>query len=301
MFNAVMKIPMQFFILLMGVLLFVFYQFEKPPVFFNQAAWTTYLAGENGESLRTVEDQFAEVHQTKAADISAWKEARESGNPEATKDARTRMLESHARSEELRAQAKDALIAINPAARTKDSDYVFITFVLNYLPHGVIGLLIAVIFAAALSSTSSELNALGSTTTVDIYKHILSKEGTEAHYVAASKWLTTLWGGVAVVFALSARFAENLIELVNIVGSIFYGVVLGIFLVAFFLKRVGGTAVFWGAVAGQALVIAVFTLFHDEIGYLWFNVIGCGSCLVFSLLLHAVLGPRDPVHELPAE
>ena len=301
MFNAVMKIPMQFSILLMGVLLFVFYQFEKPPVFFNQAAWTEYTSGENGKSLKALEDRFAEVHQSKATDITAWKAARESGNPAVTETARTRMLESHARSEELRTQVKDALTAINPAARTKDSDYVFITFVLNYLPHGVIGLLIAVIFAAALSSTSSELNALGSTTTVDIYKHLFSQEGTEAHYVAASKWLTAVWGGVAVVFALSARFAENLIELVNIVGSLFYGVVLGIFLVAFFLKRVGGTAVFWGAVAGQALVIAVFIIYHAEIGYLWFNVIGCGSCLVFSLLLHAVLGPRDPVHELPSE
>lgn len=301
MFNAVMKIPMQFSILLMGVLLFVFYQFEKPPLFFNEAAWASYEAGENGDSLRALEEQFDTIHQEKTSSINAWHDARQAGNAGEEQIARAKMLESHDRSEELRRHTKDFLTEIDPKARTKDSDYVFITFILNYLPHGVIGLLIAVIFAAALSSTSSELNALGSTTAIDIYKHLLSREGTEAHYVTASKWLTALWGIIAVSFALSARFAENLIELVNIVGSLFYGVVLGIFLVAFFLKRVGGTAVFWGAVAGQSLVVGVFLYFHDDIGYLWFNLIGCAACLIFSLMLHAFLGSRDPVHELPPE
>jgi Na+/proline symporter len=164
---------------------------------------------------------------------------------------------------------------------------VFITFILGYLPHGLIGLLVTAFFAAALSSKAGELSALGSTTTVDIYRHLVRREATDAHYVAASRWFTALWGLVAIGFALSAHLAENLIQAVNILGSIFYGVVLGLFLVAFFLKRIGGTAVFWAALGAQALV---FALYHElSISYLWYNVIGCAACVALSLAIEGAL------------
>ena len=160
------------------------------------------------------------------------------------------------------------------------------------MPHGAIGLLIAVMIAAALGSKASELNALASTTTIDIWRHFRPLAvHDEARNVRAAKWFTAFWGFFAIGFALFASFAENLIEAINILGSIFYGVVLGIFLVAFFLKRVGGTAVFWAAIAAQALVFALY--FSLNISYLWYNLIGCAACAGFSLILHAVLGPDD--------
>lgn len=287
MFNAVFKIPMQFFILLLGALVFVFYQFERPPVFFNQTLWNTHAQAESGAPLRALESSYAALHENKEASIHAWLEAREGNDAAAEAAAKAALVEAHAASESVRAEAKAALVAADPRAKTKDSDFVFITFVLTQLPHGVIGLLIAVIFAAALSSVASELNALGSTTTVDLYRHVIQRDGSDTHYVKASKLFTMLWGGIAISFALFANMVENLIEAVNIVGSIFYGVVLGLFIVAFFIKRVGGTAVFFAAVAAQALVIALF--FTSSIGYLWFNLIGCGACVGFSLLLQPLL------------
>ena len=153
----------------------------------------------------------------------------------------------------------------------------------------MIGLLIAAFFAAALSSKAAELNALASTTTVDFYHVLVRREATDAHLVAASKCFTVLWGLVAIAFALFANLAENLIQAVNIVGSIFYGVVLALFLVAFFLRHVGGTAVFWAALAAQVLVFVLYA--YLNISYLWYNVIGCAACVLFSLVLQAALGP----------
>ncbi len=168
---------------------------------------------------------------------------------------------------------------------------MFITFILDQLPHGLIGLLVTAFFAAALSSKAGELNALGSTTTVDVYRHLVRKDATDAHYVVASKCFTAFWGLVAIAFALFANLAENLIQAVNILGSIFYGVVLGLFLVAFFLRKVGGTAVFWAALGAQALVFALYSTL--TISYLWYNVIGCAACMAMSLGLQALIGsPR---------
>ena len=178
---------------------------------------------------------------------------------------------------------------------------MFITFVLGHLPHGMIGLLVAVIFAAALSSKASELNALGATTTVDFYRHVLKRDASDAHYVAASKWFTAFWGLVALAFALFAHLVENLIQAINILGSVFYGVVLGLFLVAFFLRRVGGTAVFWSALTAQALVFGLY--FTLNISYLWYNLIGCAACVLLSLILQAASGARgntaEPVTATP--
>ncbi len=289
MFNALLKIPMQFGILLLGAMVFVFYQFEKPPVYFNQAEWAHHAQGPDAVNFHALEEKHAGVYRVKRERIREWLAARLSGDASAETSARTAMLESQRAAEAVRAEAKTAVLAVDPDAKTQDSDYVFISFILAELPHGAIGLLVAVMFAAALSSKAGELNALGSTTTIDLWRHLRPKElRDEARDVRTSKWFTAMWGLFAIAFALFASFAENLIEAINILGSIFYGVVLGIFLVAFFFKRVGGTAVFWGAAAAQALVIGFY--FTLSIGYLWYNLIGCALCVLFSLILQKALG-----------
>jgi solute:Na+ symporter, SSS family len=291
MFNAVFKIPMQFFILLLGCLIFVFYQFERPPVFFNRAAWNVGAKQDPGGQIHSLEQKFTAIHVQKEQLIHAWLDAKHSGDHQAEAAARTQAQEALERSEAVRAEVKTAMLAADPHAKTNDSDYVFITFVLDYLPHGVIGLLVAAFFAAALSSKAAELNALGSTTTIDFYRHVVKREATDAHYVTASKWFTFLWGLVALAFALFANLVENLIQAVNIVGSVFYGVVLALFLVAFFIRRVGGTAIFWAALVAQTLVFVLY--FSLSISYLWYNFIGCAACVLFSLLIQAALGPTN--------
>jgi SSS family solute:Na+ symporter len=196
-------------------------------------------------------------------------------------------LNSHEQGEKIREEAAKTLSAVNSATKANDADYVFITFILQQLPHGVIGLLVAAFFAAALSSKAAELNALGSTTTVDFYRQIIKREATDAHFVAVSKWFTAFWGLVAIGFALYAHLVENLIQAVNILGSIFYGVMLGLFVVAFFIQRVGGTAVFWSALISQTLVFVLY--FNLNISYLWFPLIGSATCVILSVVLQIFL------------
>ena len=288
MFNAVLKIPMQFFILLLGVMVFVFYQFEQPPVFFNQAAWHQAVRHDSDGKLRTLQQEYAAAYTQKEQLIHQWLDARHSGDARAEAGARAQAWAALERSNAVRAEAKKVMEADDPGVKSNDADYVFVTFILDHLPHGLIGLLIAAFFAAALQSKSAELNALGSTTTVDFYRHLLKREASDAHYVAASKWFTLFWGLVAIAFALFANLAENLIQAVNIVGSVFYGVVLALFLVAFFLKRVGGTAIFWSALLAQTLVFVLY--FSLNISYLWYNFIGCAACVLLSLILQAMIG-----------
>jgi solute:Na+ symporter, SSS family len=293
MFNALLKIPMQFLILLLGALLFVFYQFTPPPVFFNQAEWRRHAHEAGGDTFIALEAQHAAVVAENQATIRAWLQARAADDAAREATARAAMVAANRRTEAIRAEAKAALVAADPRAKTKDSDYVFITFILTELPHGAIGLLVAVMFAAALSSKAAELSALGTTTTIDFWRHFRPLAAAdEARNVRVARRFTALWGVFAVAFALFAGFAENLIEAINILGSIFYGVLLGIFLVAFFLRRVGGSAVFFAAVTAQALVIVMY--FSLNIGYLWYNLIGCAACLAFSLLLQVVLPARAP-------
>jgi Na+/proline symporter len=287
MFNAVAKVPMQFLILLLGVLVFVFYQFEPQPVFFNQAAWSQRVAADPGGPWKGFERDFAAARSDEQRDLRRWLDARRAGDPAAASAARIAADGDHERGESVRAAAKAALRAADPGTTANDADYVFITFILDHLPHGLIGLLVAVFFAAALSAKAAELNALGSATTIDVYRHLIRRDATDAHCLAASRTFTALWGLVAIGFALLARLAENLIQAVNILGSVFYGVVLGIFLIAFFFRRVGGTAVFWAALAAQALVFALY--FSLNISYLWYNVIGCAACMLFSFIVQAFL------------
>jgi Na+/proline symporter len=299
MFNAVCKIPMQFLILLVGAVVFVFYQFERPPVFFNQVAWEREVARPGGSGLPALEQKFHEVHAEKAQLIQHWLEEKKIGDTPAAAAARAQALDAHARSEAIRAQAKAELARVNPDLATKDSDYVFITFIFNYLPHGFIGLLVTAFFAATMSSKAGELNALSSTTMVDVYRHVIKKDASDQHYVVASRVFTALWGLIAIAFALMVKMAENLIEFGNILGSIFYGVPLGLFIIAFFVKRVGGTAAFWSAVIVQLLVLAAY-FFQSVTGvsYLWLNPLGCLTCVLLSILIQFTLG-RHREHPEP--
>jgi Na+/proline symporter len=288
MFNAVLKIPMQFVILVLGAFLFVFYQFAPAPVFFNQAEWRRHA--QDGR-FRAIEAEHASAVAQSQSAIRGWLEARASDDSAREASARAAMVAASQHSRAVRAEAKAALAAADPRTKTRDSDYVFITFILTQLPHGAVGLLLAVIFSAALSSTASELAALGTTTTIDVWRHLRPLiAADEARNVRVARRFTALWGAVAVAFALFAGFAENLIEAINILGSIFYGVVLGLFLVAFFLRHVGGTAVFLAAVVAEVLVVAMY--FSLNIGYLWYNLIGCAACIVLSLALQAALPRR---------
>ncbi len=275
-FNALLKIPMQFLILLTGVLVFVFYQFESHPVLFNKGAVEEVHNSEYQQEFSEIEQQHEAFHfQKKAAYLDYV------ANP--SKETQSEILALDQKAKSIRDNAKKVVLKANPDQSSRDSDYVFLTFILNYLPQGLVGLLIAVIISAAMSSTAGEINALASTTMVDFYQRFSKKSKTELQSVNTSKWLTLVWGVIAIIFALSAQLVENLIEAVNILGSVFYGTILGVFLTAFFLKKVGAKAVLVGIVIGQ---LTVFLLFYNEtVGYLWFNVIGCAIVMIVSYVI----------------
>lgn len=301
MFNAVLKIPMQFFIVMLGALLFVFYQFQPgAPVVFNQAAWQQARPAHAAE-FRALEERHTARQADQLAKIHAWTAARDGGDAAAVTAATAALHESQQAVQAVRAEARAALQAAAPEARkTRDSDFVFITFILTQLPHGLIGLLLAVMFASALSSKASELNALGTTTTIDLWRHLRPLAGhDEARNVRAAKWFTAMWGVFAIGFALFVSFQENLIEGLNIVASIFYPTLLGLFIVAFFFKKVGGSAVFWAAIAAQAVVLGIYAAGKawpaHEIGYLWLNPIGCTAVVIFSLLFQMIFPRITPI------
>lgn len=185
----------------------------------------------------------------------------------------------------VRVSVKKTIAAALPGAKTQDRDYMFLNFVLSYLPHGVIGLILAVMFSAAMGSMAGELNALSSTTTVDIFKRSVKREGSEKYYLNASRLFTIMWALLAMVFAMLANQAENLIQFVNIVGSLFYGTILGIFLVAFYVKSVKSNAVFVAAIFGEATVLMCYFFFYEEIAFLYYNIIGCVVVVMLAWLL----------------
>ena len=287
-FNGLLKVPMQFFILLVGVMVFVFYQFNEAPVNFNPTATEVVLNSKYADAYKKLQNEQQAIFNDKQKIIKAYVN---SENPEGISKYITIANEAN---NEIRNEAR---VLIDKASENQnlkiesnDKDYVFIHFILNNLPRGLIGLLLAVILSAAMSSTASELNALGSTTTIDLYKRN-TKEKSEEQMVKASKWFTLLWGIIAIGVACIANLAENLIQLVNIIGSIFYGNVLGIFLLAFFFKFVKGNAVFIGALITQVIVIGLFLLNQYEIidlPFLWLNFVGCIIVITIACLLQII-------------
>ena len=282
MFNALLKIPMQFFILLCGIMVFVFFQFQQHQVLFDQASVNLIQNSAYADEFQKVEDKHQANYVEKQNAIQGYLSAKEADK----ESAKSELLKYDDKEKEIRNEAKDVVRKAFPGNDAKDSDYVFLSFILNYLPKGLVGLLLAVIISAAMSSTSGELNALGTTTMIDFYKRLLKKNGSERYYVNASKVITAIWGFIAIGFALVANLLENLIEAVNILGSLFYGTILGIFIVAFFLKRVGAFAVFYAAIVAEILVIGVFFFYSDVIAYLWLNVIGCFLVILLSVIIN---------------
>lgn len=280
--NGLLKVPMQFFILLVGVMVFVFYQFNSSPLHFNPSAVKDVKESVYSEEYNALEVEKEALDQKLIeAQISYGK-----AENEMQKQAFADEIKSLNVSERnLRDQSVAVIKKANPNAETNDKDYVFIHFILNNLPRGLIGLLLAVILSAAMSSTASELNALGSTTTIDLYKRNVPGK-REKHYVAASRGFTLLWGIIAIFVASSAHLFDNLIQLVNIIGSIFYGNVLGIFLLAFFIRYVKSRAVFIAAIITQIAIIYIWYI--DLMPYLWLNLVGCALVMGIAVLIQAV-------------
>lgn len=289
MFNAVLKIPMQFFILLTGVFVFVFFQFEKHPLLFNQQAVTMMHQSENSEEFAKVLNHFEANWEEKKAVQEQLVTPNNEQNTTALKQEVQRLSQ---REKELKEEAQELVRSTLPEVRAKDSDYIFLHFIIHYLPSGLVGLLLAVILAAAMSSTAGELNALGSTTTVDFYQRLSKRTIAPTQHVRVSRILTAAWGGIALLFALFAYLVENLIEAVNILGSIFYGTILGVFVAAFFIKVIKARAVFLAAVIGQCVVIFLFWFYAKEIAYLWYNLIGCSLVIVIALLITLIEGGK---------
>ena len=291
-FNGVFKIPMQFFILFVGVMVFVFYQFNETPIHFNPAARAALEASAHKGEYDTLSAQLDSVQKQKQQLQLGYIEAQK--NNQATEVSQLKNeLQILDRAEiEFRTKAKELLVVADPSIATNDKDYVFIHYILNNLPVGLIGLLLAVILSAAMSSTASELNALGTITTLDIYQRYAPVSNAPKHYLRMSRLFTFGWGIMAIAIASVASLFENLIQLVNIIGSIFYGNVLGIFLLAFFFKRIQGRAVFYAAILTQILVIAVF--YADLMSYLWLNLVGCGLVILIAQFFQLLAKNEKP-------
>ncbi|WP_162052061.1 sodium:solute symporter [Pontibacter pamirensis] len=289
-FNGLLKIPMQFLILFIGIMVFVFYQFNQPPVFFNEVAKSNVYATPYADDLRALEQTYTGVFEQKQEAVHRLVAAIKAEDKAAIETAQVSVNVLTEASKEIREEVKDLVRLATPDAEVKDTDYVFISFVMKYLPAGLVGLLLAVIFSAAMSSSAAELNALASTTVVDIYKRSMNQLASDRHYLNASRFFTILWGAIAILFAMFASMLDNLIEAVNIIGSIFYGTILGIFLVAFYVHYIRGNAVFIAAVLAELVVL--YCHYFTDIAFLWFNVIGCACVVVFGFILQTMMGGK---------
>jgi len=287
-FNGLLKVPMQFFILLTGVMVFVFFQFNKVPLNFNPTSQIAVEKSIYANDYKALEDRLENIQEEKKEItlIYANQLNFDVDNPV----LRKKIIALSEKEKTIREEAQGIIKKIKQ--EPNDKDYVFIHFILNYLPVGLVGLLLAVILSAAMSSTASELNALSSTTTMDIYKRNLKTEKSDKHFVLASKGFTLMWGVIAILFACFGTLIENLIQLVNIVGSVFYGTILGIFLVAFFFKFIKGNAIFYAGVISQIIIFIIYYNYihiypsgKELLGYLWLNAIGAALTLSLSTLI----------------
>jgi Na+/proline symporter len=289
-FNGLLKIPMQFIILFIGLLVFVFYLYVKPPVFFNSHAYNqAYTSGYQSE-LDKLQGEYDKLFKEKKSKVKILHSALTIENEHLADQTAQEIHKVDDKIKTVRTEVKEIIAKADPDAELKDTDYVFLTFILNHMPSGIVGLLLAVIMSAAMSSTSAELNALASTTTVDIYKRSVNQNGSEKQYLNASRLFTVMWGIIAIGFALVASLFENLIQLVNLLGSLFYGTILGIFLAAFYFKFIKSNAVFIAALIAEVIVLLCYWL--TDIGFLWFNVIGCVLVVAIASVLSLDLGEK---------
>lgn len=284
--NGLVKIPMQFFILMIGILVFAYYQFHTPPVYFNKAEVAKIRQSGESETFRVAEQSYELAYQERIAKASDLTAALESGNQSEIAAAREAFTNAANNADKHRSEAISIITRNSKSADKNDSNYVFLTFVTQHLPMGLVGLLIAIIFLASMGSTASGLNSLASTTVVDIYKRWINKEGSDGNYLLVSRLSTVFWGIFCIGIALLAGKLGNLIEAVNILGSLFYGTILGIFLVAFYMKFINGHQVFFAALLAEAIVIYCYQ--NDIVTYLWLNVIGCLAVMFFSFLIYGI-------------
>ena len=282
--NGMVKVPMQFFILLLGVMVFVFYQFSAPPLFFNSVTGQQVRDGKYGNEYRMIETQYETASNQKNELIQKLVQARHSGDQTAIDAVASQLETTEKKVTGLKAKGVELIHKTTKNTDEKDTNYIFLYFILQYMPVGLLGLIIAAIVAASMSSTSSELNSLASTTVVDFYKRFYKKEASDRHYLVASKLITVAWGFIAIGFAQFANRLGTLIEAVNILGSLFYGTILGIFLVAFYVKFVKGSAAFYAAMLAEVGVLCCF--FFTDISFLWYNVVGCFLVIIFSIPIH---------------
>ena len=300
--NGFLKVPMQFFILLTGVMVFVFFQFNPVPLNFNPVNKIAIEKSKYADEYHSLEKQLAQLSEEKKEFNLLYIDHLNQNydNP----ILRKKLISLSGKEKDLHDEAKVIISKVDNKAETNDKDYVFIYFILNYLPSGLIGLLLAVIFSAAMSSSASGLTALASTTAIDIYKRNIKKEKSEKHFVNATKYFTLLWGAIAIAFACVGTLFENLIQLVNIVGSIFYGTVLGVFLVGFYIKFVKANAIFYSAVISQITIffiyyytIHIYPTGQEKLGYLWLNFIGASLTVILSTLSQFIIkGNKKLLH-----
>lgn len=290
--NGLLKIPMQFIILFIGVLVFVFYQFNQAPLFFNKTGTEKVIESKYAAKYHDLEKDYQLLFDKKKDVVSSLVAANQAGERDLMKVHQQTLQQYQKEEVVMRESAKELINKADKSIETNDKDYIFMNFVMDYMPIGMIGLLFAVMFSAAMSSTASELNALATTTTIDLYKRSVKPKEDEKHYLKSSKIFTLLWGILAITFATTASLFENLIQAVNILGSLFYGTILGIFLVAFYVKKVKGNAVFIAAILSEICVLVIHFLNEYnmapsflEMGYLWYNLVGCILVIVFGLAL----------------
>ena len=291
-FNGLVKVPMQFFILFVGAMVFVFYQFVAPPLSFNPVQREKIRASEYAAQFVALEQTHQQTFVEKRDAATALVGAMKSGDDAATAAASARIEALQAQDAATRTAASQLIRTNDPRADAADTDYVFLTFVMNNLPPGLVGLLLAAIFCAAMSATASGLNSLASTSVVDIWRRHLHQGREDDSYVKAGRWLTIFWGAFCIAFALYANQLGSLIVAVNKVGSFFYGTMLAIFLVAFYAKFVGGTAMLWGALIAEVAVVLCAR--YTDMAWLWWNVVGCVVGVGAAMLIQLLMWGRRP-------
>jgi Na+/proline symporter len=290
--NGVFKVPMQFIILFIGAMIFVFYQFVTPPLFFNPVETSHVKDGAYAGAYTKLETDYQRLNGEKQGQLRQMLAAIENRNDQDVADAMEQLRLTKASEAGIRQEAIGLIKKNDPLAETNDTNYIFLSFVTRYLPVGLVGLILAAILSASMSASSAELNALASVTVIDIYKRLVRRNAPDRHYVHVSKAATIFWGLYAIGFAQFANHLGSLIEAVNIMGSLFYGTILGIFLIAFYFKKIGGNATFIAAIIAELTVLSCH--FFTKIPYLWFTVIGCVILVVLANVMNPLLKEQKP-------
>ncbi|WP_133639833.1 sodium:solute symporter [Sphingobacterium paludis] len=290
--NGLLKIPMQFCILLIGVLVFTYYQFHTAPLFFNKVEVEKIQKSEYRQDYEKIILAHEALSAQKKSAVEELTRGLRTENSRQVDAAGTQLKDYNEHDKLLRTQMEELLKKNDPKADLNDNNYIFLSFVTSIFPKGLIGLLIAIIFLASMGATASAINSLSSTTVIDIYKRFINKNGSDKGYLNASRIFTLFWGVISLIVALFAGQLGNLLEAVNILGSLFYGSILGIFIVAFYVKSIGGKAVFWAAVLSELVVFAIWKA--DVMAYLWLNLVGCACVVLFGLLLQPIFKSKVP-------